>query len=106
MSPWTCGRGIRIAATFGSSVPTPYGGAPDLLVGVRGAITELQTIRIQPSFVAVNPRDLENAQLKRKSSGAFDWHVDGARVEPAAPGLGDQAHPDPRGAVEDGVGHR
>jgi hypothetical protein len=55
--------------------------AADLLTGVRTAITKLQTVSIQPSFVAVNPADLEAAQLKRNSSGAFDWAVDGAPVE-------------------------
>lgn len=55
--------------------------AADLLTGVRTAITKLQTVSIQPSFVAVNPGDLEAAQLKRNTSGAFDWSVDGAPVE-------------------------
>lgn len=55
--------------------------AADLLAGVRTAITKLQTVSIQPSFVAVNPSDLEAAQLKRNTSGAFDWAVDGAPVD-------------------------
>lgn len=57
--------------------------AADLLTGVRTAITKLQTISIQPAWVAVNPTDLEVAQLKRNTSGNFDWAVDGAPVEAA-----------------------
>ncbi|WP_431280480.1 phage major capsid protein [Leifsonia poae] len=54
--------------------------APDLISGLRSAITSLQGVGIVPSFFAVAPGDFEAAQLARNSSGAFDWAVDGSPV--------------------------
>ena len=47
--------------------------ATSLLAGLRSAQTKLQNVSIQPSFWAVNPTDLEKAQVTRNTSGNFDW---------------------------------